>query len=250
MASIAASVTQIAAQSEGPSRKSSLAPPVAKPRHSGHALPSRDGRRRNLRCAAHMLPCGPSRSRSCGTAVATIASGMCALFGQITPGRRAGPRSRATSPNGPRRSDRRRPGSAVPTRRARERSRRERRHGRTLRGSPGAQMLGEVEHVAFRGGQRIEPAAAVMDDDDDLASRRYLIARRVLSFTSTFQPSSSSRAAQPTFSLNSSISLFSIALHRARRRRRPVLSSVGLACSTPCGTSPDRPRSLPDARAR
>src|SRR5258708_35682397 len=70
-----------------------------------------------------------------------------------------------------------------------------------------------------------------------LLSRRYLIARRVLSLMSTFQPSFSSRAAQPTFSRNPSISFLSIFLHRARRRRHPALSSVGLACSKPCGTS-------------
>ena len=65
-----------------------------------------------------------------------------------------------------------------------------------------------------------------------LLSRRYLIARRVLSLTSTFQPSFSSRAAQPTFSRSSSISLLSICLHRTRAGDvRPFLLLVSLVPS-------------------
>src|SRR5207244_4043712 len=77
MASTAASVTQTRAQSEAPTRNSFLAPPVAKPRQLGPRSSQPVTVSPESVCAAHMLPCGPSRSRPWATIAAMMRSGMC-----------------------------------------------------------------------------------------------------------------------------------------------------------------------------
>src|SRR5258708_9053321 len=74
-----------------------------------------------------------------------------------------------------------------------------------------------------------------------LLSRRYLIARRVLSLMSTFQPSFSSRAAQPPLSRNPSISCLSLFLHPAAAGHRPPFPPL----LSPVPSPAEHPRPAP-----
>ena len=154
-----------------------------------------------------------------------------ALAGQIAPGWRAGARLEAVPPplcNG-------RKGGLWPRRAPpRWRTGNEADHFRNTAARVGetvsTEVFGERKNVPFRGRQGIEPTAAFVDDDDDIAVTAILDCASDAFPESTFQPSFSSRAAQPIFWRNSSISLCHLFAPDSRRRVR-LLALVSLAPS-------------------
>src|SRR5258707_3390565 len=91
------------------------------------------------------------------------------FVGQITPGRGAGPRSKAMSPTDRDGANRLRLGGTLPDRRARDEADDISDTIARVAEAAGTEVLGERKHVPFCGRQRIEPTSAVMDDNHDLA---------------------------------------------------------------------------------
>src|SRR5258707_10865518 len=170
--------------------------------------------------------------------------------GQIAPGRRAGPRSKAMSPTDRNGGDRLRLCRTLPDRPARDEADGISDTIARVGEAAGTEVLGERKHVPFCGRQRIEPAAAVMDDNDDLAVAsifdRTTGAFLDVDFPALFfeQGCAADLFAQP-------FDFFLVHLPAPNSPQATSGPFFGCFCLFQALRNIlDRPRSLPDARAR
>ena len=174
-----------------------------------------------------------------------------ALAGQIAPGWRAEARLEALSPplcNG--RKDGLWPCRTLPCWCTRNEANHIRNTAERVRETAGAEMFGKRKHVPFRGRQGIEPAAAFVDDDDDIAVTA-ILDRASGTFLDVDLPAIFFQQGRATDLLAQFFDFSFVHLSAPDSRGRvsaPFLRwSLLLLASR---NVPDRPRSLPNARAR
>lgn len=207
IASIAASVTQKRWARGEPKRNSILAPPDAKPRHSGPRSSQPTTVPASSVWAAHMLPTGPSRNNPLSAAVRMIGAGKdrterryCQVFDPGCGIRRPCHLSTGGVSDRLGDEDRCKTGSdgSKPTRDATRSM-----HAGKSRPSRCATSENTSPLASPKGSNQPRSPWVTMIIS---AARRNLTARRVLSFSSTAKPLWQRTAAQPTSSLSFSMS--------------------------------------------
>src|SRR6202011_4074599 len=172
------------------------------------------------------------------------------FVGQITPGRGAGPRSKAMSPTDRDGPNRLRLGRTLPDRCPRHEADDISDTIVRVGEAAGTEVLGERKHVPFCGRQRIEPTAAIMDNNHDLAVAS-IFERAAGAFLDVDFPAFFFEQGRAADLFAQPFDFFLV--HLLSPGSPQATSGPFLGWSRlfqALWNIPDRPRSLPDARAR